>query len=225
MVMGRGKRGGFPAGKPGFAPGKTHARGGFQRETFRKGFERLGQWARSSFRALRTWRALREGNASVEGECDVRLQVTPDGWRLWWGLSDYDLDHRGFWGASSVPGSVQRPGELPSEGWDRTPPQALQRSRGSSRANRTSQGMRSDRGGVLRPWDTSYLRTIKPCWPYLAPQAGRSGLKRTSRPTTATPCAILRSLSRGFFGTVGRGFATPTAGEKALGRATWRAAT
>lgn len=48
---------------------------------------------------------LREINASVETECDVRLQVYPSGeWAIRWGLSDYDQDHRGYWGASSVPG-------------------------------------------------------------------------------------------------------------------------
>jgi len=40
---------------------------------------------------------------------DVRLQVYPDGqWAVRWGLSDYDQDHRGFWGASSVPGNNRR---------------------------------------------------------------------------------------------------------------------
>lgn len=35
--------------------------------------------------------------------CDVRLQVYPDGaWVVRVGPSDYDPDHRGFWGASSV---------------------------------------------------------------------------------------------------------------------------
>ncbi len=49
---------------------------------------------------------LREINASVDAECDVRLQVYNDGqWAIRWGLSDYDQDHRGYWGASSVPGS------------------------------------------------------------------------------------------------------------------------
>lgn len=40
---------------------------------------------------------------------DVRLQVYEDGaWAVRWGLSDYDQDHRGYWGASSVPGSNRR---------------------------------------------------------------------------------------------------------------------
>jgi hypothetical protein len=40
---------------------------------------------------------------------DVRLQVYPDGqWAVRWGLSDYDQDHRGYWGASSVPGNNRR---------------------------------------------------------------------------------------------------------------------
>ena len=38
------------------------------------------------------------------GFCDVRLQVYEDGaWALRIGPSDYDLDHRGFWGASCIP--------------------------------------------------------------------------------------------------------------------------
>lgn len=55
---------------------------------------------------------LRGINANVEGECDVRLQVWPDGeWAVRWGPSDYDQDHRGYWGASSVPG-VNRKGQV-----------------------------------------------------------------------------------------------------------------
>ena len=55
---------------------------------------------------------LRAIDREVEGECDVRLQVYDDGdYAVRWGLSDYDQDHRGFWGASSVP----RNGELSEE--------------------------------------------------------------------------------------------------------------
>jgi hypothetical protein len=44
-------------------------------------------------------------NRMVDNECDVRLQVYEDQqWAIRWGASDYDLDHRGYWGASSVPG-------------------------------------------------------------------------------------------------------------------------
>lgn len=40
--------------------------------------------------------------------CDVRLQVYPDGqWAVRWGSSDYDQDHRGYWGASVIPGVVR----------------------------------------------------------------------------------------------------------------------
>jgi hypothetical protein len=40
---------------------------------------------------------------SEEG-VDVRLQVEENGdWRLWSGDSQYDTDHRGHWGASSIP--------------------------------------------------------------------------------------------------------------------------
>jgi hypothetical protein len=61
-------------------------------------------------RALRDVSANVECDPPVDGEpsgCDVRLQVYPEG--VWWiryGLSDYDQDHRGYWGASSVPGVV-----------------------------------------------------------------------------------------------------------------------
>jgi hypothetical protein len=40
---------------------------------------------------------------------DVRLQVYPDGdWAVRSGSSDYDQDHRGYWGSSSVPGNNRR---------------------------------------------------------------------------------------------------------------------
>lgn len=42
-------------------------------------------------------------------ELDVRLQVIPGkGWTLWTGDSQYDTDHRGFWGSGSVPGRGHR---------------------------------------------------------------------------------------------------------------------
>lgn len=38
-----------------------------------------------------------------DGTCDVRLQVYPSGeWAMRWGDSQYDQDHRGFWGSSSI---------------------------------------------------------------------------------------------------------------------------
>lgn len=44
-----------------------------------------------------------------DGGIDVRLQVMPDStWTVNWGPSDYDQDHRGFWGSSSVPGDNRR---------------------------------------------------------------------------------------------------------------------
>ena len=46
-------------------------------------------------------------NADVDGggRCDVRLQVRVDSsWTVRYGLSDYDQDHNGYWGGSSVPG-------------------------------------------------------------------------------------------------------------------------
>lgn len=42
---------------------------------------------------------------SEENACDVRLQVYPNGdWALRVGLSDYDTDHHGYWGASCLDG-------------------------------------------------------------------------------------------------------------------------
>ncbi len=49
-------------------------------------------------------------NKQVDDECDVRLQVYDTGlWMLRWGSSDYDQDHRGYWGASCVPGWNHQP--------------------------------------------------------------------------------------------------------------------
>lgn len=51
--------------------------------------------------------------AEMDG-CDIRLQVLagPDypigSWRIWEGDSQYDTDHRGYWGASFVPLGVSR---------------------------------------------------------------------------------------------------------------------
>lgn len=54
-------------------------------------------------------RALRDVNNFADDECDVRLQVWEDGeWRVRFGDAQYDQDHRGFWGASSVPGGRKR---------------------------------------------------------------------------------------------------------------------
>lgn len=48
-----------------------------------------------------------QAHAAKFGEectCDVRLQVYPSGqWIVRTGSSDYDQDHRGYWGASGVP--------------------------------------------------------------------------------------------------------------------------
>lgn len=47
----------------------------------------------------------RTARPDTDDGIDVRLQVYPDGqWSLRWGPSDFDLDHRGYWGSSSVPG-------------------------------------------------------------------------------------------------------------------------
>lgn len=54
---------------------------------------------------------LRDINDSIRGDSaitdgtDVRLQVYENGeWSVHSGSSDYDQDHRGYWGAGSVPG-------------------------------------------------------------------------------------------------------------------------
>lgn len=47
--------------------------------------------------------ALAAVKRTIDAACDVRLQVYEDGaWAVRYGLSDYDQDHRGYWGASSV---------------------------------------------------------------------------------------------------------------------------
>lgn len=52
------------------------------------------------------WRLLTNYTADLEVDApylEVRLQVYPDcTWYLHAGDSQYDLDHRGFWGASSI---------------------------------------------------------------------------------------------------------------------------
>ncbi len=51
--------------------------------------------------------ALRDINANVEDECDVRLCVWDDGqWCVRWGLVDYDQSHSNYCGASCVPGVI-----------------------------------------------------------------------------------------------------------------------
>lgn len=45
----------------------------------------------------------------VESEdVDVRLQVVDGTWYLHSGDASYDQDHRGFWGAGSLPGKAER---------------------------------------------------------------------------------------------------------------------
>lgn len=44
-----------------------------------------------------------------EPSIDVRLQVYPSGsWEIHTGDSQYDCDHRGFWGYSSIPAEGKR---------------------------------------------------------------------------------------------------------------------
>lgn len=52
-----------------------------------------------------------EARQDREEEYDVRLQVTERGWQVHVGSSDYDLDHHGVWGASTV-GQLDPVGEL-----------------------------------------------------------------------------------------------------------------
>lgn len=60
----------------------------------------------SELRAINKQQSAPDGD---DGGIDVRLQVYPDGdWAVRGGLSDYDQDHRGYWGASSVPGDNRR---------------------------------------------------------------------------------------------------------------------
>jgi hypothetical protein len=53
-----------------------------------------------------------DGNGNLipsEDATDVRLQVYSDGtWAVRWGSPDFDQDHRGYWGAASVPGHKRR---------------------------------------------------------------------------------------------------------------------
>ena len=52
-------------------------------------------------RQLRTWGICKGKNDDDYGEC--RLQVMPDGgWYFRTGDSQYDTDHRGYWGNASV---------------------------------------------------------------------------------------------------------------------------
>jgi hypothetical protein len=45
----------------------------------------------------------------IDEDIDVRLQVLPNGdWKIWWGDPQYDTDHRGYWGAGSIPGGGRR---------------------------------------------------------------------------------------------------------------------
>lgn len=53
-------------------------------------------------RASVNWRDIEENEGDAP-YVDVRLQVYPDGtWYLHAGDSQYDLDHRGFWGSASI---------------------------------------------------------------------------------------------------------------------------
>ena len=60
----------------------------------------------ANLRAINKTESAEDGD---DGGIDVRLQVYPDGnWAVRWGSSDYDQDHRGYWGSSSVPGDNRR---------------------------------------------------------------------------------------------------------------------
>lgn len=52
----------------------------------------------------------------VESEdVDVRLQVVDGTWYLHSGDASYDQDHRGFWGAGSLPGKAERSALTPRD--------------------------------------------------------------------------------------------------------------
>lgn len=56
---------------------------------------------------------LRSINAETFDDADdegiaVRLQLVGGGWTIWWGDPQYDTDHRGFWGDSTVPGNGKK---------------------------------------------------------------------------------------------------------------------
>lgn len=55
---------------------------------------------------------LRAINREVEADEDgwyVRLQLYPAGdWAVRFGLPDYDQDHLGYWGTSTIPGNSKR---------------------------------------------------------------------------------------------------------------------
>ncbi len=57
-----------------------------------------GAYLRRNF----TLAELDEEDGSTPGT-DCRLRVHGDGWQLLTGSADYDQDHRGSWGASSIP--------------------------------------------------------------------------------------------------------------------------
>lgn len=59
----------------------------------------VGEWR--ALRRLCSKEDLTDSDSEFVGT-DIRLQVTASGWTLHTGSSDYDQDHRGFWGASSL---------------------------------------------------------------------------------------------------------------------------
>lgn len=63
--------------------------------------------ARNPFPSIKALTAelldVKRGLSADDDYLDVRLQVMPgEGWSLHTGDSQYDTDHRGFWGASSL---------------------------------------------------------------------------------------------------------------------------
>lgn len=59
----------------------------------------VGEWR--TLRRLCSKEDLTDSDSEFVGT-DIRLQVTANGWQLHTGSSDYDQDHRGFWGASCL---------------------------------------------------------------------------------------------------------------------------
>lgn len=52
-------------------------------------------------------RSIHRKYALKDEDTDVRFRMHNGCWQILWGLSDYDQDHRGYWGASSIPSATE----------------------------------------------------------------------------------------------------------------------
>lgn len=48
------------------------------------------------------WGLIESEWAEEDHSVEVRLRVQEDDWAVLWGDSQYDTDHRGYWGAASI---------------------------------------------------------------------------------------------------------------------------